>query len=135
MPSPPGLEGHPCLDGRAGSNSGPSLGPGLGACAARAAEIPTKATRAHQSRQRLGRPKRHRLPVRLDDAWRAASPNGEPQRAQTMRPAKLRSALTAQLPQLGQAIAPHPLESMSMLTPLLCVHLYHRILVSANGHL
>ena len=77
----------------------------------------TKASNAHQSRQRRGPTQAHRLPTRLDEGWRPAIPSGEPQRAHTMRPARLRSALTAQLPQLGQAMAPHPLKSKSMLTP------------------
>ncbi len=67
MPSPPGLEGQPCPEGRAESGSGSSLRPDLGACAARAAEIPTKATNAHQSRQRRCTPKLQRLPARLDE--------------------------------------------------------------------
>jgi hypothetical protein len=58
MPNPPGLEGHLCPEGRAESGRG---------FAARAAEIPTKATNAHQSLQRLGSPKLQRLPARLDE--------------------------------------------------------------------
>jgi DNA polymerase V len=77
----------------------------------------TKASNAHQSRQRLGLTQAHRLAARLDEDWRPAIPSGEPQRAHTMRPARPRSALTAQLPQLGQAMAPHPLKSNCMLAP------------------
>ncbi|MEB3305524.1 MAG: hypothetical protein VKL58_04840 [Cyanobacteriota bacterium] len=67
MPNPPGLEGHLCPEGRAESGRGSSRRPDLGAFAARAAEIPTKATNAHQSLQRLGSPKLQRLPARLDE--------------------------------------------------------------------
>jgi DNA polymerase V len=117
MPSPPEPKGLPSPEGRGVSGSGPSLRPDPGARAARAAEIPTKATSAPQSRQRRGKPRLHPLLARPDEAGLDPSPNGAPQRAQTMRPARLRSAFTAQLPQLGQAIAPRTLESSTMLTP------------------
>ncbi len=87
---------------------GRSRKPGWGAWAARDAEIPTNTTNAHHSRQRLGQPRPQCLLARLEGIGREPSPNGEPQRAHTIRPARLRSALTAQLPQLGQAMAPHP---------------------------
>ena len=104
MPSPPPPEGHPCPRDEPGSRLGTSLGPGVGACAARATDTPTTVTKAHHNRQRLGKAKPHRRPIRLEGRDGTPCPKGAPQRAQTIRPARLRSAFTAQLPQLGQAI-------------------------------
>ena len=119
MPSPPGLAGLPCPDGvscRLGGRGTRSAGDG--ARAASRAETPTNPVNPSQTRQRLGKTsagRRRRLRVRLAEAPR---PRGWPQRAQIMRPARARSAFTAQLPQLGQAmVTPHP-PNHAIVTPL-----------------
>ncbi len=76
---------------------------------ARAAETPTSPASANQSRQRLGNANRCRPPRRRPIRLLAPRPSGWPQRAQIIRPAKPRSAFTAQLPQFGQAMRGHTL--------------------------
>ncbi|MFO0032376.1 MAG: hypothetical protein ACK54Z_08960 [Cyanobacteriota bacterium] len=54
MPSPPGWPEEPNGAG-AGASGGARLGEGEGACAARAADTPTRLAKASQKRQRLGK--------------------------------------------------------------------------------
>ena len=81
---------------------------GVGPRAASTAETPTSPAKPTQTRQRLGKTSdaRRRRRVTLAETPR---PRGWPQLAQIMRPARPRSAFTAQLPQLGQAmVTPTP---------------------------
>jgi len=110
MPSPPGAAGQGDLEGWPGSVGSTSLGPGVGAWAARAAEMPTKLANVNQSLQRLGNAKPDGRRKRLEAPLETARPKGWPQRAQTIRPARPRSAFTVQLPQLGQAMCAAPAE-------------------------
>jgi hypothetical protein len=110
MPSPPGMAGQGDLEGWPCSIGGSLLGPGVGTWAARAAEIPTRLANDNQSLQRLGNAKPDDRRKRREAPPETASPKGWPQRAQTMRPARPRSAFTAQLPQLGQAMRAAPTE-------------------------
>ena len=66
--------------------------------------------RARSTRRSGGRPERERQGAGSQRRCRrgAPMPRGLPQRPQTRRPERLRSAFTAQLPQSGHAIAPSP---------------------------
>jgi hypothetical protein len=101
------------LEGWPWSIGGTSLSPGVGVWAARATEMPTRLANANQSLQRLGNAKPNGRRKRLEAPPETASPKGCPQRAQTIRPARPRSAFTAQLPQLGQAMCATPAEEPS----------------------
>jgi len=87
-----------------GSRQAPPWGT-AGGLAANTAERATRAVRPAQSNQRRWRQPRPRPAEerRIESASRC--PKGWPQRAQTIRPDRLRSARTAQLPHFGQAIA------------------------------
>lgn len=116
MPSPQGRPVSPIRGGARGRDGAASRPTGSGDWAARAAESPTSPARASHTRQRLGKVAvgRRRRPPWVTLAL-TPRPKGWPQRAQTMRPAMDRSAFTAQLPQLGQAMnLPHLLGTWPM---------------------
>jgi hypothetical protein len=103
-----GAAGHPCVGRR-------SMGR-RSASPASTAESATKAVSPSHSHQRSPRRRRLRLPHGRR-GWPRPIPSGSPQRPQTIRPDRLRSAFTDQLPQLGQAIAPGiPIATEVMLT-------------------